>query len=263
MPAVYAHNRFGNLVRERLDEQAREIVEQYPDLYQTGLQGPDFLFFYQPLKKNPVNRRGYQIHEEKASVFMSNGLGVIKDRGICSPEYAYLLGFICHFMLDSECHPFVAREMKRTKTGHIEIESEFEKMLLRTDGKEPLHYPMGDLILTGNRVAAAVAPFYRELPQKTVAEALVEMKRYKTLLASEGAVRRGLLRAGMKLSGHYESLREHLLNEKDNPACEESSQGLYERLLRSVPLTVEIIRDIRGTLEEGKPLSSRFGRNFE
>lgn len=140
MPAVYAHHQFGNLVRERLDGQIRETVEQYPALFEAGLQGPDFLFFYKPLKKNPVSRRGYEIHEEKASVFLKKGLKVIQNTGAQSPEYAYLFGFICHFMLDSQCHPYVSEEMKRTGAGHIEIESGFEKFLLK-EGKKQSESP--------------------------------------------------------------------------------------------------------------------------
>lgn len=263
MPAVYAHNRFGNLVRKRLGGQTREIVEQYPALYQLGLQGPDFLFFYKPLKKNPVNQLGYRIHEEKASVFMERGVRIIKSRGIHSPEYAYLLGFICHFILDSRCHPYVSEEMALTGYGHIEIESEFEKLLLKRDGINPFTFPMGSLIPTGQETAYGAAVFYGDVGQRTVEQAINSMKLYKTLLASQGAAKRGMIRTVMKLSGHYGSLKGHLLNERDDPGYARSGKGLEERLNGSVSVASEALEDFYGTVSEGKALSPVFDCNFE
>ena len=55
MPAVYAHRRFGEKVLAACqNDVARTAIESYPDLYNIGLQGPDILFYYDPLRKNPT-----------------------------------------------------------------------------------------------------------------------------------------------------------------------------------------------------------------
>ena len=135
MPALYAHNQFGNRVLQKLDAKKRGFLLKNLRQFRIGLQGPDYLFFYKPLSPNPISQIGFQIHERPASEFMTYARKVIRENGTDSPEYAYILGFICHFALDSECHPFVAEEIEKTGIGHVELESEFEKFLMRKNGR--------------------------------------------------------------------------------------------------------------------------------
>lgn len=52
---------------------------------------------------------------------------MVRKRGESSREYAYLMGFVCHFILDSECHPYVEEYIEKSGVQHLEIEEEFEK----------------------------------------------------------------------------------------------------------------------------------------
>ena len=62
MPASYTHQQFGNQVLNKLENTTiKKIINDNLNLYNIGLQGPDILFFYQPLKKNPVNTLGNQL----------------------------------------------------------------------------------------------------------------------------------------------------------------------------------------------------------
>ena len=52
MPASYTHQQFGNQVLNKLENTTiKKIINDNLNLYNIGLQGPDILFFYQPLKK--------------------------------------------------------------------------------------------------------------------------------------------------------------------------------------------------------------------
>ena len=59
MPSTYAHYRLGQQVRRELEGNERKIIEKYPQLYLIGLHGLDILFYYKPLRPNPVNQIGY------------------------------------------------------------------------------------------------------------------------------------------------------------------------------------------------------------
>lgn len=48
---------------------------------------------------------------------------------------AYLYGYLCHFMLDSECHPYIDLYMEEKDLGHLEIETDFDRYLMEKDGK--------------------------------------------------------------------------------------------------------------------------------
>ena len=43
---------------------------------------------------------------------------------------AYLYGFLCHYILDSECHPYISEYMEEHDLGHLEIETEFDRYLM-------------------------------------------------------------------------------------------------------------------------------------
>lgn len=262
MPAIYAHNQFGNKVLQQLDAKKRALILKYLRQFRIGLQGPDYLFFYKPLSKNSISRIGYEIHEQPAEKFMRHAREVIRENGTDSPEYAYLLGFICHFALDSECHPFVAEEIQRTGVGHIEIESEFEKLLMRKNGENPTSYPTGRTFPTDKMTAETMAKFYEGVEPDKAHQSLKSMKRYKNLLVAPGRVKRTIIDTGMKLTGHYAELQGHMIRPKDNPKCVDSTAGLYERFQNAVPVAEQLIRDFDNYLDGGN-LSERFDRNFE
>ena len=67
MPTTYTHYRFGKDVYKQLDISAQEMVDSFRGLYDIGLHGPDLLFYYQALSKNPVNQTGFAM----AATFLS------------------------------------------------------------------------------------------------------------------------------------------------------------------------------------------------
>lgn len=262
MPAIYAHNQFGNRVLQQLDAKKRELILKYLRQFRIGLQGPDYLFFYKPLSRNPISEIGYQIHQRPAKEFMEYARNVVRKNGTDSPEYAYILGFICHFALDSECHPFVEEQIEKTGIGHIELESEFEKFLMRKNGEDPLSYPVGKTFPTDKITANCIAKFYEGVEPKEAHTALKSMRKYKNILVAPGKVKRTILDKGMKVIGQYDSLQGHLLKPEDNPKCVESNQGLYDRFRSATPVAEELIHNFDAYLI-GEELHERFSRNFE
>ena len=102
MPAVYAHRRFGEKVLAACqNDVARTAIESYPDLYNIGLQGPDILFYYDPLRKNAYKAAGDAMHNAPAAPFFEAGAAHVNGRPEGQALLSYLLGFLCHFALDS------------------------------------------------------------------------------------------------------------------------------------------------------------------
>ena len=157
MPAVYAHECFGRAVAAQLDGEVAEVIRKYDASFQIGLQGPDIFFFFGAHTDNPVVRFGEHLHNVSAAPFFANAPGVIRQKGRMSREYAYLCGFVCHFILDSECHPYVEEMIKETGVQHLEIEEEFEKLLLKEDGKDPIGFPVATLVPTDPATARAIS----------------------------------------------------------------------------------------------------------
>ena len=49
MPAMYAHQRFGDLVYGELPAEIQRRIDPHRDLYNIGLQGPDIFFYADPI----------------------------------------------------------------------------------------------------------------------------------------------------------------------------------------------------------------------
>ncbi|MDO4321677.1 MAG: zinc dependent phospholipase C family protein [Lachnospiraceae bacterium] len=264
MPAIYAHDRFGTEVSERVNNELRETINRHYTQYQIGLQGPDIYFFYRPWGKNKVNQYGSHLHAVSAYPFFEHALRVVRHMGRGSREYAYLMGFICHFILDSECHPYVAWMIKETGVQHLEIEEEFEKMLLRMDGQDALAYPLAGLVPTDRETAEAIAPFYgKGITPEITQRALKDLKLVKRLFTRPGAAGQAVINTSMKILGNYDRMKGLMNQRRDNPACKESSQGLLQRYENAVPVAVRMIESFDETVRRGGRLNVRFDRTFE
>ena len=101
MPAFYAHDRFGKKVAEKLPVSLIRRSKAITRQYRIGLQGPDLFFFYRAYRPNRVSKYGNHLHEIFCSgLFFEHAVKVVRKKGAASREYAYLMGFVCHFILD-------------------------------------------------------------------------------------------------------------------------------------------------------------------
>lgn len=141
MPTTYAHDLFGKEVYKRLPSDMKALIRRHGDLYRIGLHGPDILFYYM-VSKNPVTQFGIEMHHEKARAFFEEGMRQVR-RNDDEALFAYLLGFGCHYILDSACHPYVNKMAAEGVIPHIVLEKEFDRVLMEETGKDPDHYYPG------------------------------------------------------------------------------------------------------------------------
>ena len=263
MPAFYAHLKFGDLVTEQLPGEMRDVINGHREVFDLGCQGPDIYFFYRPWKKNEVNLYGEGLHAAPAKDLFERGVKIIRRFGQDSAKAAYVYGVACHFALDSECHPYVGEMVEKLKVGHIEIEEEFEKHMMRIYGLNPFSTDLSKWVPTDKAVVDAVKPLYPEPSWRQTRESLVELKLIKGIVHQPTARGQERLNALLRKAGLYEVHKGQMNQMVDNLACAESNAGLAERLYAAVPVAVELIDEINRAVFEKKPLSVRFERNFE
>lgn len=262
MPAFYAHDRFGKEVITLLRGEIKEVCVKYFNEFALGLQGPDFLFFYKPLSKNKVNQLGHQMHKLHCSSILKKMLEEVRMRGVKSSTYAYVLGFICHFILDSECHPYVADMMEYLQLGHLDIEAEFEKYLLYKDNQKPEEYRLDKLVEEPLDIIS-LQRLYPSLKVSEMEAAIHDLKKYKKFLCAPHHIKRTLITTGLKISGNYKSLKGVMLSAKLNPKCNHCNEGLWHRYENAKSIAVEMLNDFHHSVVEGKELNARFDRSFE
>lgn len=260
MPSQYAHNKFGKLVIPNLHPFMKSVIKKYPRAFRIGLQGPDFLFFN--LTHKNVYHLGQDLHHMDAYGFMEHAIHVIREFGLNSPQYSYIMGFICHFVLDSSCHPYINKFMKSTGCGHVEIEGDLENLIMSSENLAPEFYPLYKLVPTDFDTAFAMSPFYKGISILTIQDSLIWMKRLKKLFVAPSDSKRKLINFGFHASFHYDKLNGHMVLPHANEKCRKETIMLYDILKLSVDDAVKLINNFTLSLNKISMLSNEFHRDF-
>lgn len=262
MPTTYAHYKFGEEVISALPRPLQNAILNNREVFDIGVHGPDLLFYYKALTANPVNRQGYELHDRPADLFFRHAADVIRSAEDPAASRAYIYGFICHFALDSECHPYVEKMIQQSGISHSEIEMEFDRLLLKEDYLNPVRYLPTGHIRPSARNAEVIAPFFEDLTPELVQKSVRGMLFYLKMLHAPGMMKRKILFGGMKIAGQYEDKHGMVMSLQPNPACREYCRILKRQYAGAVPLAAGLIIQYQKLLFEGLELPARFGRTF-
>lgn len=262
MPSTYAHYRFGQEVLRALPEELQGIAKKHLSLYHIGLHGPDILFYYKPFVPHPVNQFGYRMHKENASSFFRKGLTALQDMSDPEAGIAYMLGFICHFALDSECHGYIEYKINHSNMAHTEIESDFDRKLLRDGGYEPERTCITTHIRPQKADEKIIASFFPGLQEKQIQKALSSMIFYNKLLLAPSQGKRDCILLLLRITGHYKEMHGLLIPKYPRQGCEDSTRELARRYRGSIPVAVRLCENYYNAYSEMDVLSSRFNRTY-
>ena len=261
MPATYAHYVFGKKVYKQLPKEIQQIIKENKEAYCLGLHGPDLVFYYRPLGKNKVNQTGSRMHRELASEFFELGREQYQER----PSYvrlAYLCGFLCHFMLDSECHPYISRYMEEYGLGHTAIETDFDRYLMVKDGKDPTTHCCTSHLVRDLDAEEAIAPLFG-LTVDQIDESIRGCRFCIGALQCEYLRKAHFLRTIFTLIGQKEYFGGLVMTKIPHALCGESNAFLEERMEKAVLPTVLQIQEYVTGIDGQAPLSARLERDFE
>lgn len=135
MPAFYAHYRFGKMALEQFPPSVRQSISRFRRLYDMGLQGPDFFFYFNPFFSTSTGDLGPKYHKQPGQEFFAQCCAQANSEA----AKVYLYGLLGHYVLDSNCHPFVNAMTKSGQATHVGLEAEFERYLLEMDGLKPAY----------------------------------------------------------------------------------------------------------------------------
>ncbi len=146
MADFLTHDMLGTEVIRSAPPRIRERLEEYPEAFRWGCQGPDPLFFRRLWEGGgPYHPLANRMHtQDTAGLFTAMAQYVTGLKGwareVCS---AYLDGFLCHYSLDSEIHPYVyylQRQGEARNPGvsdgtiHCQIETDIDIALYAVRG---------------------------------------------------------------------------------------------------------------------------------
>lgn len=260
MPATYAHYRFGAQMLHRMPADVCRTAKRHRRLYDVGLHGPDLFFFYRPVFSTKVGKLGHKFHMQTGREFFSR---VCRGLRLEPSEegQAYLYGVLCHFALDSHCHPLVEEFRGEGIASHSRIETEFDRFLMELDGvKPPCGMGLTKHMALTDPECAVVSRFYPGVESKHIRESLKGMVNIrKALELPEGALRTAVIKT---MSAGSEVFRDMVMGPEPDPVCQKRNQPLFERYEQAGKAFPELLLQLGAHLTYNAPLGEAFGAIF-
>ena len=139
MAGFVTHYLFGTQTYKLLKKkEVRQILKNNKHAFCLGLEGPDFFFFHIPESVSKGQNIGTTMHRQNTNKFFAEMINYLADvHGERDYEilYAYIQGFMGHYILDTAIHPYVysrtgTLKTKKTLGVHYGIETDIDRELL-------------------------------------------------------------------------------------------------------------------------------------
>ena len=180
MPAHITHSIFGNEVlkcRFVNDQSKGYAVCGYTisqPAFEWALQGPDILFFAVLAGNKELPQYGSVMHNSKTDelfIKMQEYAVSIKDTSDFKAVFSYICGFVCHYVLDKNCHPYVyyfQEEKKKLNPRHHSVHNKIESdidsaMAYCKYGIKPQAFQIPDRLLNEQQEYLPITRLYKYL----------------------------------------------------------------------------------------------------
>ena len=143
MPDVVVHAVFGREVFAELGKETTGKIRKIP--FTLALFGPDVWFLYEPWKRR--EGRGRRMHTTRQGQFLMTLARQAKKSKHPEEIFSYLAGFLCHYALDAETHPYIihmTEEKTHIPRGHMSFEHSLDRAEMERAGVWGRKHPVTD-----------------------------------------------------------------------------------------------------------------------
>ena len=262
MPAVAVHYYFGQEVLRRLDEKITAAVIEHKQCFDLGLQGPDLLFYYKPFQRNEINGLGIAMHHEKASVPVQKAAESIRLTSD-SMALSYLLGFVCHFVLDSSLHGKISR-IAPTHAAHFYLEAEMDRHIIKLHYHiRPQQFRRSMFVRLDVKSYDWLRAMYPTVPVEKLEKACDSMVFYLNLLRTSGPLKQRLLvflEKMLRIEGAFTSM---IIGPQPYEDYSENAKKLCAEINKVVSVGVDAVKNCFACVTDNAALSPLFEKDFE
>ena len=262
MPTTYTHDIFGKEVFKRLPEEIKDTIRGGKGLYRIGLHGPDIFFYYHPVTNNPLVELGNKMHAEIAAPFFEQSVEQFRKKpstGLAS----YLMGFACHYVLDSACHGYIGEYESKSGASHAEIETELDRYLMLRERKVLFSYLPAGVLEPTTANCKVIARLFPQIGYKLIQKSISSMKFFDKLLTCKTNLKEKIILNGMKVFHCYDSMEGQVMRKVPMERCRESTEHLMELYTGALEEAPGVLANLYECLYKDGRLSERFQRNFE
>ena len=153
MPSIVTHYLFSEDVKNKTNDKIKQELNKSKEIYHIFAQSFDNFFYYNlltPKKGKEIRKFGNLAQREKVNTYFKNIILEIKNKNLeqNTEILAYLYGSLTHYILDSNCHPFVIYNAGwmddenpnyKYRGRHEEIEVAIDAILYEEKKKMPLY----------------------------------------------------------------------------------------------------------------------------
>jgi hypothetical protein len=251
MPAYLTHRVAGERVLDRLpvevpDEQA----------FFLGCQGPDMLFFrdFQPWRAPMMSRRiGLRMHHERVRELFKTAFDYARKYDEADREelIAYIAGFITHYAIDKNTHPFVYDKAGRNTGVHNRIEFMWDSFAAKEQWDiEPEQFDIYSDIMYGE-VGEGIRGWYRavvrqvygrRIGEKAILKAQRHFAKIKARLADINLISRVLIRVIRIISGFDASAMMYPKRRSEEWFSRDEYKSMQDMLQKGIDEACDMIR---------------------
>ncbi len=245
MPDYFAHGLFGQMVLERLGGALRARIEDERTAYFLGQYGPDPMFFIFGRARDEARA----MHRAAGAVPLRR-LAESCARGTAQSA-GYLAGFLCHFLLDAACHPYILEAAARGPLGHTAIETEFDRALIARAGFRPdRDAPMVPPGLPADVCRAASAAYEFTSPAHYDRAYRAFCAVCRALARTQGTPVRAAVNGLSRLPG-LAPIRGCVSGRAPDPKANETTAALSERFAAAIAPAAEAVETFFAELDAG------------
>ena len=261
MPTTYAHWRFGDKCIRMLPDDLQNIILNNRAIFDYGVHGPDIFFYYNCLKHNEVKRYGSAMHDIPYKDTLAQIKKNFKKTENKDMALSYLLGFTCHFTLDSYCHGFIEKVDETMPYSHGKIESQFDRYLLIKDGFNPVTKSVTDMFHPDEKMAKVISGLFNKFDEDIIYKTLKDQKLYLNLLKDNSDIKRFFLTTAMDIA-KVPSFKDLLITKENVEELKPINIRLnkyFDMALKHYPILAD---SLIGYLSDKNELNTYFKHNF-
>lgn len=223
MPGIISHYICAEAVLKKTGTGLGEMMERNRGLYNIGAQGPDIFFYYLPgFAFKGLFELGGEMHSGKFGDFLSSAAESMNAAEGAEKEAiaAYLCGYLTHYALDANTHPYVYYKAGFVRPGekggklrwlacHWAFETALDVLMLDiVKGEKPAGKKLSSLVSTGREerafVEGVIARGIRDayginVSGRSVRGAMKYMARLTRIMQSKKGRRKKLMESAEKL----------------------------------------------------------------
>lgn len=152
--------------------------------------------------------------------------------------------------------------LQKRGISHTEIEVEFDRSLMITDGYDPIRHKLTDHIIPSMENAKVIQFFFEGVDSTQVKKALEGMISYNELLIAPSRRKRFLINSLLSVTGNYKEMHGLVVNYQENPQCEDSTEKLWHLYATAEELAVQLINEYQDYLDGKEELNQIYNYTF-